>query len=68
MKDIKWLEMVIKQTFVSCKFWASVSTFKSTSVVRQDKMPWGPFINDVSSEGEGGGPPSKRIYYTRDHP
>ena len=23
----------------------------------------GPFINDVSSEGEGGGPPSKPIYY-----
>ena len=23
----------------------------------------GPSINDVSSEGEGGGPPSKPIYY-----
>ena len=23
----------------------------------------GPSINDVSSEGEGGGPPSKLIYY-----
>ena len=25
--------------------------------------PKGPSINDVSSEGEGGGPPSKPIYY-----
>ena len=26
-------------------------------------MKFGPSINDVSSEGEGGGPPSKPIYY-----
>ena len=27
------------------------------------KLNKGPSINDVSSEGEGGGPPSKPIYY-----
>ena len=27
------------------------------------KLCTGPSINDVSSEGEGGGPPSKPIYY-----
>ena len=29
----------------------------------RSKCTKGPFINDVSSEGEGGGPPSKPIYY-----
>ena len=37
--------------------------FLKTFHYKNDKKCKGPSINDVSSEGEGGGPPSKPIYY-----
>ena len=36
---------------------------RSPRVFCHYKFPKGPSINDVSSEGAGGGPPSKPIYY-----